>query len=134
VGIYRYGAPCVVLLVCGIVFSAPLKAQQYEYWKQSSSDTLTEQQKAGELLFQLNCPFCHEPVRRNRKDPNSKLTARVKLLDHLFSGANPRTEDYVRQTILHGVPQRMPSFQYILEPKELDDLIAFLKVLDKRND
>jgi hypothetical protein len=36
-------------------------------------------------------------------------------------------EDFLRQFIQQGVPAKMPGFRYDLEPKQIDDIIAYLK-------
>jgi mono/diheme cytochrome c family protein len=38
------------------------------------------------------------------------------------------SEDAVRQLIQTGIPKNMPGFKYTLEPAELDNLIAYLKI------
>ena len=42
--------------------------------------------------------------------------------------ADPAQMELLRGLILKGSPN-MPGFQYGLEPKEMDDLIAYLKTL-----
>ena len=49
-------------------------------------------------------------------------------LSGLFKDAKPDKEAAVRQQILKG-STNMPGFQYALEPKELDDMIGYLKKL-----
>ena len=89
---------------------------------------LTEQQRVGEALFLQYCPLCHAPQKKRSKDPNEKGTPREKSLAGLFRGG--RIQDAtVRQFIQQGVPKKMPGFQYSLTPKELDDLVEYLKTL-----
>ena len=120
---------CLWLLACGVIFLMTLPAQS----KQSSSSvpvpTLNEQQRAGEGLFLQNCSYCHTPRKKNPKSSVETGTALGPLLSSLFRGANTRREEVVRQFIQRGSPQKMPGFQYALEPREIDNLIAYLKTL-----
>ncbi len=82
----------------------------------------------GEALFLQYCPLCHAPLKKRGKDPNETGTPREKPLAGLFRGG--RVQDAaVRQVIQRGISQKMPGFQYALTPKELDDLIEYLKTL-----
>jgi mono/diheme cytochrome c family protein len=49
-------------------------------------------------------------------------------LEGLFKNAAPDQEKTVREFILKGTP-RMPGWQYTLDAKQIDDLIAYLKTL-----
>ena len=83
----------------------------------------TEQQKRGEALFTNHCPLCHIFTNQKR---SLKVQASKELIG-LFKDSTT-TEEGVRQLIQTGIPQSMPSFKYALEPSELDDLIAYLKI------
>jgi mono/diheme cytochrome c family protein len=83
---------------------------------------LNDQQKRGENLFLQNCPLCH--IASNQK---KRLGIPTPQLKGLFK--NPTSEDAVRRVILQGVPGRMPGFQYDLDAKEIDSIIAYLKTL-----
>lgn len=83
----------------------------------------TEQQKRGEALFTKNCPLCHIFTKQKK---TLKIQASSDLVG-LFKNSTT-TEEGVRQLIQSGIPQIMPSFKYSLEPSELDDLIAYLKI------
>jgi len=48
--------------------------------------------------------------------------------DGLFKEAGPDKMKLLKGSILKGSPN-MPGFQYGLEPKEVEDLIAYLKTL-----
>lgn len=50
-------------------------------------------------------------------------------LDGIFRGDKPLTDVVARTFIQRGVADKMPSFQYGLEPKEIDSIIAYLKTL-----
>ena len=114
----------LMLLGSGLVYVValwPLSQQS------SSPSTLSEQQGAGRRLFMQNCSFCHLP-KGNPKSP-VKTTTIGPVLDGLFRGEKPRSEEAVRAFIQYGVPQKMPGFQYGLESKEIDQIIAYLKTL-----
>ena len=87
----------------------------------------------GKGLFLQRCSLCHLPQgRRLRTSPPLPYGPDFRILgptlNGLFKAAKPEKESAVRNTILEGGPT-MPGFQYGLEPKEMDDLIAYLKTL-----
>jgi mono/diheme cytochrome c family protein len=83
----------------------------------------TEPQKRGEALFAKHCPLCH--IFTNQKK-NLKIQASSDLVG-LFKDSTI-SEDAVRQLIQSGIPKMMPGFKYTLEPTELDNLMAYLKI------
>ena len=84
----------------------------------------TDQQMSGEAVFYQNCTFCHEHDAQKRR-----LVAQFlgPTLIGLYKTKNPG-DDVVRALILNGIPKRMTGFRYTLIAKEVDDLIAYLKV------
>ncbi len=117
-----------VLLAVSILFPAVLSAQSRQPSSSAPAPALNEQQRAGKILFLQNCSFCHSP-----KNQNPKSTAEGKtigpLLKGIFAGQNAKSEQTVRTVVLKGVQQKMPGFQYGLEPKEIDSILAYLKTL-----
>jgi mono/diheme cytochrome c family protein len=90
----------------------------------SAPAKLTEQETRGENLFRQRCSLCHLPRKLKFGSPaviGPDLTG-------LFKEAGPDKMKLLRGSILKGSPN-MPGFQYGLEPKEVDDLIAYLKTL-----
>ena len=83
---------------------------------------LNEQETRGEGFFLQRCSICHLP--RNLKFGSPATVGPV--LSGQFKEAGPDQIKVLRGYILKGGPG-MPGFQYGLEPKEVDDLIAFLK-------
>src|SRR4029077_20454600 len=81
---------------------------------------LNEQQRRGGALFVQNCAFCHMPSNQKKR-----LGIQGPTLEGVY-GEDAET-DALRQFIQQGVPGKMPGFRYALEPKQVDDLIAFLK-------
>lgn len=112
---------CLVLVVCGFALPAALGAQ--EAGAATPGVAQTDQQKKGEALFLKNCALCH--IHTNQK-AQLKIQASTELVG-LFKKPTT-TEAAVRQRLMQGVPGLMPSFQYALEPKDHDDLVAYLKV------
>ena len=126
-------AICGVLAVTLLALAVPLKLAPQSNFSPPSlpsvpSAGLNKQQKAGRAIFIKNCSICHLPYKT--EDKTGKETATVgPVLNGLFRGERPKSAIAVRSLIVRGVPQKMPSFQYDLEPKEIDDLIAYLKIL-----
>jgi len=89
-----------------------------------AGQNLTEQQMRGEKLFMQSCSICH--LGRKMKNGNPPTVAPD--LAGLFKAAKPEEEKALREHIMVGTPL-MPGFQYKLNAKDLDDLVAFLKTL-----
>ncbi len=84
----------------------------------------TDPQMSGEALFYQNCTFCHEHDAQKRRLVSQFLGP---TLIGLYKAKNP-SDDVVRAIILNGIPKRMTGFRYTLTQKDVDDLIAYLKV------
>lgn len=110
----------VAILASGAVLPARVAAQ-------FGPLVLNEQQQAGRGLFLQNCSYCHLPTKENNKSTEEGTTVGP-LLKGLMGGAKPRPEAVVRGFILKGTP-KMPGFQYAFTPKEIDQIIAYLKTL-----
>ena len=89
--------------------------------------SLSDQEKRGQHWFLQRCALCHL-AKYSKSASVSELPVVWKSLEGLFKGAPPDKEKAVREFILKGT-QNMPGFQYGLEPKEVDDLIAYMKTL-----
>jgi mono/diheme cytochrome c family protein len=85
---------------------------------------LSEQQTRGEGLFLQRCSICHLPRKLKFGSP---ATAGPNL-SGLIKNAGPEDMKVLRGIILKGSPN-MPGFQYGLETKQIDDLMAFLTTL-----
>jgi mono/diheme cytochrome c family protein len=90
----------------------------------SNPAKLNEQETRGENLFRQRCSLCHLP----RKLKFGSPAVIGPDLAGQFREASPDKMKLLRGAILKGSPD-MPGFQYGLEPKEVDDLIAYLKTL-----
>jgi mono/diheme cytochrome c family protein len=90
----------------------------------SATEKLSEQARRGEGLFLQRCSLCHLP----RKLKFGSPPVIGPSLSGQFKDAAPDQLKILRGFILKGGPD-MPGFQYGLEPKEVDDLIEYLKTL-----
>ena len=118
----------LLLLGSGIAFPVVLSAQSQQPSSPTPLSTLNEQQRAGRNLFIKNCSICHLPLKTENKSTVESATVGP-VLKGLFRREKPLSEQVVRTFILQGVPQKMPGFQYGLEPKEIDNIIAYLNTL-----
>jgi mono/diheme cytochrome c family protein len=88
---------------------------------QSHDNSLSEQQKLGQRVFQQRCSICHTQAMIISK-PYGPL-----LNKELIQGR----ESSVRTTIMEGETGLMPGFRYGMEPSEIDAIIEYLKTVDK---
>jgi mono/diheme cytochrome c family protein len=85
-----------------------------------SSKSLTATQFAGKKLFVQKCSVCHLPELPS-------YTAYGPLLDGKIVAA--RGDVAIREQIMNG-SARMPGWQYMLSPAEVEEIIGYLKTLD----
>lgn len=117
----------ISILVCAalaFVGAANLPAQTKPAAAPSGVQKPDEQQRQGEGLFLQRCSLCHLP----RKLKFGSPAVIGPILSGQFKDATPDQMKVLRNFILKGGPD-MPGFQYGLEPKEVDDLVAYLKTL-----
>ncbi len=81
---------------------------------------LTPAQAKGKKLFVQRCSVCHLPALPS-------YTAYGPLLDKNL--VEYRGDEAERAQILQG-SARMPGFQYTLSPKEIDQIVDYLKTLE----
>lgn len=123
----RYRSAFLILTAALLMLSTTLAAQGEGL---APGGTLTpgrpttDQQMSGEAVFYQNCTFCHEHDAQKRRLVSQFLGP---TLIGLYKTKNPG-DDAVRALILNGIPKRMTGFRYTLTAKEVDDLIAYLKV------
>jgi len=103
---------------------ACLLAQAKPGTAQAAAQKLNEQESRGEGLFLQRCSLCHLP--RKLKFGSPPVVGPT--LNGLFKEADADQQKFLRGFILKGDP-KMPGFQYGLEASEVDDLIAYLKML-----
>jgi len=124
---------CLFFLV-PILFALPIALPAQESGEHTSDQStatarkstaarpaLNEQQRRGEALFVQNCTLCHIPSNQKKR-----LGIQGPALEGVY-GEDAET-DALRQFIQQGLPGKMPGFRYGLEPKDIDDIVAYLKV------
>jgi mono/diheme cytochrome c family protein len=100
---------------------------------------LTPTEQNGEGLYLRNCAYCHSPHKAESPahitgpgdDPKNAMPG-VTIgppLKGILKGQNALPESAIRTFIMQGFPNQMPGFQYTLGPKQVDDLIAYIKSL-----
>jgi mono/diheme cytochrome c family protein len=110
----------------GVVASSRAQTRPAPQFK--SNPGLSEEEKRGEHWFLQNCSLCHL-AHYTKDDPGgSPPGGNGPGLQRLLQDAGPEREKAVRGIIMHGTP-KMPGFQYALEARDLDDLIAYLRTL-----
>ena len=116
------GVVLVVNLFAGRL--TPVRAQLASSTKPAAAAPMyTEQQWRGEGLFLQRCSICH--LVKKLKNIGSPPTVGPDLTG-VFATATPDEEKVLRGQILKGSPN-MPGFQFGLESRDIDDLIAYLK-------
>lgn len=91
--------------------------------EKTQAKKLTEQEIRGESVFLEHCSLCHVPLKEK-----GRTTRYGPPLGGVFKDADPDQEKDLREIILKGT-DRMPAWQYALDSKDLDDLIAYLRTL-----
>ena len=104
--------------------TANLPAQSKPPASVPGTEKLSEEARRGEGLFLQRCSLCHLPRKLKFGSPPVVGPS----LSGQFKDAAPGQLKILRGFILKGGPD-MPGFQYGLEPKEVDDLIEYLKTL-----
>lgn len=114
------GAPGSVPVLARDSMSAALVTVQAQPASQPAADKNTVAR--GEIWFYQRCSLCH--LERIVKDETFPPLG--PSLKGLLKGATANKEAAVRSIITTGT-LRMPGFQYGLEARELDELMAFLR-------
>ena len=115
---------CLVLAQIGVL-SGTLYAQQAQ-----SSPPLGDAEKAGRKIFQTRCAMCHvgqEPA-AEMSSPNAER--RPATMGPLLSRANTTNETALKQKIKDG-SVKMPAYKYALTDQQIDQVVAFMKTIDK---
>jgi len=96
-----------------------------------AATNLSDQEARGKHLFLQNCSLCHLATYAKMadwKEVDSTPRPVGPRLTGVLKGATPGKEKGVRTVILNG-STKMPGFQYALQPKQVDDLVAYMKTL-----
>jgi len=110
--------------------SAPPSGQELPI-KHASGTKLTEQQIRGAGIFTQHCALCH--LDKTFGSGGTKYCCIRPLgprLAGMFKDIDVDQEKAMRDFIMNGGPTYMPGFKYGLTPKEIDDIIAYLKTLE----
>ena len=85
-------------------------------------------EQLGETLFQGNCAFCHGADGTGRNWIGSFMEPHPRnLADPAFMST--MTRDRLRQVIRDGLPETsMPAWKSVLEPHEIDAVIAYISL------
>ena len=109
----------------------PLMAQDSSTKPSAVAPNYTEQQWRGEGLFLQRCSICHLVKKLKNIGSPPTIGPDLSILTGVFANATPDEEKVLRTYILKGSPPNMlanmPGFQYGLDTKDIDDLIAYLK-------
>jgi mono/diheme cytochrome c family protein len=90
----------------------------------AQESTLTASQTRGQGLFLQRCSLCHLP--RIYKFGSPPVVG--PSLQGVFKNANDDQEKTLRQFIQRGTAD-MPAFRFGLNAQDMDDLVAYLKML-----
>lgn len=88
-------------------------------------DGLPPAQRRGAALFQTNCAFCHGGDGTGKNWIGQFMEPPARDLTQYTRQTMPPA--LLRQRILEGLPgTSMPAWQHVLQPQEVDDLVAFV--------
>jgi mono/diheme cytochrome c family protein len=107
-----------VLRVQPLLFALLLTAGAPYAFAQQPPDGLNDQQRLGRQVFAQSCGVCHLPPARGARTYGP-------VLGKTSGGGN---DDLVRKVILEGTP-RMPGFKYMLQPAQIDAIVAFIRTV-----
>jgi mono/diheme cytochrome c family protein len=114
---------CLVLAFVGVL-SGTISAQPLQ------SSSLTEPEKVGRKIFQTRCAMCHvgqDPAIEMASDGAARQPS---AFGPLLSKAKASNEAALREKINNGGP-RMPGYKLALTDQQIDQVIAFLKTVER---
>ncbi len=112
------------LVIASVLLGGAMSAQQAQ-----PSSTLTAAEKSGRSIFQTRCAMCHvgqEPA----AEISTASERRPSTMGPLLSRANTTNEAALRQKIKDG-NVRMPGYKLTLSDEQIDQVVAFMKTIDK---
>lgn len=115
---------CLVLAQIGVL-SGTLSAQAAQ-----SSPTLSDGEKAGRKIFQTRCAMCHVGQEPAVEMSNPNAERRPATMGPLLSKTNTANEAALKTKIKDG-SVKMPGYKYTLTDQQIDQVIAFMKTVDK---
>ncbi len=108
-----------ISLVIAVAGLFPASAQQTP-----SAAALSATELAGKKWFLQRCSICHLPPLNEPQNPDPQTFG--PKLNGYITGTEMETR--ARDAIRDGT-RRMPGFRYGLRPKQIEELIAYLKAL-----
>jgi mono/diheme cytochrome c family protein len=115
---------CLVLAQIGVL-SGTLAAQAAQ-----SSPPLSDAEKSGRKIFQTRCAMCHVGQEPAVEMQSQSAERRPATMGPLLSRANTTNEATLKQKIKDG-SVKMPGYKYTLTDQQVDQVIAFMKTVDK---
>ena len=103
------------------IFISPFSHSASAGQRPGTANLPSDAQKMGQQLFQQRCSVCHIPSARSTKSYGPRL----------YRDSVVENEDIVRETILNGRPGFMPGWKYTLQPEQVDEIIEYLKTVEK---
>ena len=111
-----------IAVVSGLfALGASARAQSFDYFSSTVMKPLGEAGTRGQGVFLQRCQICHLPQLPERTPPVGPVLTHVQM-------ATPDAEAKFRQKVLDG-SAKMPGFKLALEPKQIDDLVAYFKAV-----
>ena len=107
-------------LVCLLVLFL-LWPQSQDAQDSGGGRSLSDKEKMGRKIFIQRCSVCHLGLA-------PKYETYAPILDQQMVASLGDTK--VREKIMDGSP-RMPGWKYTFKPAEVDDIIAYLKTVEK---
>ena len=117
---------CFFLLFAGALLSGTTSAQQ-----EQSSSTLTAAENAGRSIFQTRCAMCHVGGEATAEMTTPSEQRRPSTMGPLLSRTNNGNNAALREKIIKDGSARMPGYKYTLSDEQVDQVVAFMKTIDK---
>jgi mono/diheme cytochrome c family protein len=114
---------CFVLAQIAVL-SGTLSAQQ------AQSPPLNDAEKAGRKIFQTRCAMCHVGQEPAVEMSSPTAERRPATMGPLLSRTNTTNEAALKQKIKDG-SVKMPAYKYTLTDQQIDQVVAFMKTIDK---
>ena len=94
------------------------------------SSTLAATETAGRSIFQTRCAMCHVGGEATAEMTTSSEQRRPSTMGPLLSRTITTNAAALRQKIKDGSAQ-MPGYKYTLSDEQVDQVVAFIKTIDK---
>src|SRR5262249_12608959 len=113
----------------GVLVGVTLTAQQPPP-PTVATTTLTPAEKAGRSIVQTRCAMCHVGEEPAAEMANPNAQARPSTMGPVLSKAHTTNDAALRQKIKDG-SVKMPGYKYTLTDSQVDQVVAYMKTLDK---